>query len=160
MFGVAQNVKGLIGNSMDLWKTELTVNGDVLGSVDINRGIFQGDSFFPLIFVMVMIPLTLILRDMPQGFKYGNVDELLNHLLFMDDLKLYASSEEDLRLLLDTVECYSSDIGMQFGVDKCATLVVKNGKRVSSADVVLQNGEVMKEVSGEGYKYLGVLQNK
>ena len=40
MFGVVQNVKELIGNSMDLWKTELMVNGNVLGSVDIDRGIF------------------------------------------------------------------------------------------------------------------------
>ena len=40
MFGVAQNVKRLIGNSMDFWKTELKVNVDVLGFVDINKGIF------------------------------------------------------------------------------------------------------------------------
>ena len=31
---------------------------------------------------------------------------------------------------------------------------------MSSSDVVLPNGEVMKEVSDEGYKYLGVLQNE
>ena len=58
----------------------------------------------------------------------------------MDDLKLYASSEEDLRVLLDTVERYSSNIGMHFGVEKCATLLVKKRKRVSSAMLCYRMG--------------------
>ena len=33
-----------------------------LGEVEIKRGIFQGDSLFPLVFVLALIPLSLILR--------------------------------------------------------------------------------------------------
>ena len=160
LLGVAQNVRGLMENSMPMWKTDLNVNGEVLGTVDIYKGIFQGDSFSPLLFVMIMIPLSMILRDMPQGFKYGSRGELINHLLFMDDLKLYASNEEDMEVLVSEVESYSRDIGMEFGMKKCATLVVKKGVRVSRTGVTLPNGEVMKDVSEEGYKYLGVLQNE
>ena len=35
-----------------LWKTIVTLNGQPLGGVNIQRGIFQGDSLSPLLFVM------------------------------------------------------------------------------------------------------------
>ena len=54
----------------------------------------------------------------------------MNHLLFMDDLKLYGSSQDEIDALLGLVQEYSKDIGMEFGMDKCAVLGVRNGNRV------------------------------
>ena len=160
MMGVAGNVRGMMEKSMEKWQTELSVNGEILGSVDIKRGIFQGDSFSPLLFVMIMIPLSMILQDLNKGFKFGNNGEKINHLLFMDDLKLYANSENDLNVLVNEVYAYSKDISMEMGMEKCATLITRKGKRERSDGVELPSGEVMKDVSEEGYKYLGVLQNE
>ena len=42
---------------MKTWKTELTSGNEVLGEVEIKRGIFQGDTLSPLLFVLAMIPL-------------------------------------------------------------------------------------------------------
>ena len=47
---------------MSDWKTVLISNGEVLGKEDIKRGIFQGDSLSPLLFVPGMIPLTMLLK--------------------------------------------------------------------------------------------------
>ena len=55
--GVAKNIQHLLTNSMEKWGTLLSSNGNELGKVDIRRGIFQGDSFSPLLFVMVIYPL-------------------------------------------------------------------------------------------------------
>ena len=85
--GTAQNIKKLVANSLTGWKTELISNGQSLGNVDIKRGIFQGDSLSPLLYVITMIPLTLILRKCEAGYSYGN-NAKINHLLFMDDFKL------------------------------------------------------------------------
>ena len=52
MLGVASNIIELIGKSMSNWRTNLFSDGKLLGSVKINRGIFQGDSFSPLMFVI------------------------------------------------------------------------------------------------------------
>ena len=62
IFGVASNVTKLLDNSMKGWRTELSSGGVRLGDVNIRRGIFQGDSFTPLLFVLSLIPLTLVLR--------------------------------------------------------------------------------------------------
>ena len=45
----------------------------------------------------------------------------------MDDLKLYGRSEQELESLIDVVRVFSGDIGMEFGLDKCAVLVLKQG---------------------------------
>ena len=52
--------------------------------------------------------------------------EKINFLLFMDDLKFYAKNEKGLETLGQTIQIFS-DIGMQFDIDKCATLVLKRG---------------------------------
>lgn len=55
--GVARNVQRLIESSMEKWKTVLTTNKQVLGEVRIRRGIFQGDSLSPLLFVICLVGL-------------------------------------------------------------------------------------------------------
>ena len=44
------------------WRTVLTSNGEVLGEVGIKHGIFQGDSLYPPLFALSMIPLTTLLK--------------------------------------------------------------------------------------------------
>ena len=158
MAGVADNVKGLLCGSMASWKTLLTSNGEVLGEVDIRRGIFQGDSLSPLLFVLCLSPLSLLMQREVAGYRFGSRKKKLNHLLFMDDLKLFGRSERELKDLVEVVRIFSKDIGMEFGLDKCAVLVLKNGIRVHCDGVELPDGGLMKEVEDVGYKYLGVLE--
>ena len=77
----------------------------------------------------------------------------------MDDLKLYAKNEKGLESLFQTVRIFSDDIGMEFGIDKCATLVLKRGKITKFDGISLPDGRVMKAlIERAGYKYLGILQ--
>ena len=55
--------------------------------------------------------------------------KVINHLLFMDDLKLYAASKHQLVSLKQSVRIFSWDIGMPFGLDKCAVLEIKRGRK-------------------------------
>lgn len=52
----------------------------------------------------------------------------LNHLLFMDDIKLYAESQEQLQSLIKVKRTFSNDIKMCFGLKKCAVLIIRKGK--------------------------------
>ena len=76
----------------------------------------------------------------------------------MDDLKLHVKSEEQRNTLVRTVHVFSTDIGMEFEIKKRGILTVKKGKIVKSEGIKLADGEVMKQVGQEGYKYLGIIE--
>ena len=77
----------------------------------------------------------------------------------MDDLKLYSRSEKGLDSLIQTVCIFSEDIGMDFGIEKCAMLVTEKGKIVKSVGKELPDGKVIKLLQkGESYKSLGILE--
>ena len=46
----------------------------------------------------------------------------------IDDIKRFAKNEKELETLIQTVRIYSQDIGMEFGIEKCAVRVRKSGK--------------------------------
>ena len=91
MVGIADNIVNLFENSKKTWRTELTGYNESLGEVNIRRGIFQGYSFSPLLFVVVLIPLSIILNEIDLGYVTSR-NQKLDLLLFMDGLKLYAKS--------------------------------------------------------------------
>ena len=159
MFGIADNIQRVIRKSMDSWRTNLTSNGQDLGEVKIRRGIFQGDSLSPLLFVLALIPLSLVLRKVKAGYDLGKNKGIVNHLLFMDDLKLYGKNEKQIDTLLNTVRIFSKDIGMEFGINKCATVNIKRGRKVTSEGIQLPNGDLIKNLEdNDAYKYLGILE--
>ena len=50
-------------------------------------------------------------------------------------------------------------IGLEFGIEKCAMLVMEKGKVVKSVGIELPDGKVIKSLQeGESYKYLGILE--
>ena len=160
MVGVADAVKRLLGESMKTWRTNLTANDDNLGKVCIRRGIFQGDSLSPLLFVLAMMPLSMILRKVSAGYVMKKDGCKINHLLFMDDLKLFAKNEAEIDSLVQTVRIFSDDIGMQFGLEKCASMTMKRGKRVHSDGIALPDGAQLRALGEEeSYRYLGVLES-
>ena len=59
---------------------------------------------------------------------------------------MYSKSEKALDSLIQTVRIFSTDIGMQFGIDKCAMLVMKKGKIVKSDGIQLPNDKVIKSL--------------
>ena len=81
-----------------------------------------------------------------------------NHLLYMDDLKLYGKTYDQIDALVQTVHTVSEDIGMELGIKKCEMLLLKRGKVMSADGITLPDGQVMKEIDDTGDKYLGILE--
>ena len=144
---------------MKQWHTELTSGNEKLCKIDIKRGIFQGDSLSPLLFVMCMMPLSTLLKKEKAGYDLGKNRGKINHLLYMDDLKLYARNKKETDALISTTQIYSKDICMEFGISKCAHIMLQRGKVVSEGGLEILDGQCIDEVDGEtGYKYLGILE--
>ena len=79
-------------------------------------------------------------------------------MLFVNDLKLFGKSMNEIDSLFKTVETCCSDIGMAFGIAKCAVLNLKRGKLVTYDGIELQSGDKIECIDEGGYKYLGVLE--
>ena len=101
--------------------------GGSLVIINIRREIFQGDSLSPLSFAICMIPLTHVLRKAKARYTLGR-GEKINHLLLMDDLKLYGKSGNEITRLVSTVEVFTQDIGIEFGIKKCDVIIMNRGK--------------------------------
>ena len=71
IFGIAENLKTFLQKSMQQWRLSLTANGEDLGEVKFKRGIFEEDSLLPLLFVLSMVPLSLILKKVNLCYKWG-----------------------------------------------------------------------------------------
>ena len=79
----------------------------------------------------------------------------------MDDLTVFAKSNDQIDSQVDTVYTSIEDIGMKFGIKKYGVLVLKRGKvnkTSKSRGFNFPNGILMKTIDEEGYKYLGILE--
>ena len=105
------------------------------------------------------MPLNHILRKCTAGYKLSRSQEKIKHLMYMDNIKLFAKNEKELETLIHAVRIYSQDIGIESGIEKCAVFVMKSGKRHLTVGMELPNQDKIRTLGeNEIYKYLGILE--
>ena len=135
-------------------KVELTPGGRNFAEVNVQRGIFQGDALSPLLFIIAMMPLNHILRKCSAGFKLSKSQEKINHLMYMDNIKLFAKNEKELETQIPAVRILSGHRDR-----KCTMQVMKSGKRHLTDGMELLNQDKIRTfVEKETYKYLCILE--
>ena len=95
MYKISHELINSIEKIMKIWRVELIAGGRRLAEAKIQRGIFQEDALSPLRFIITMMPLNHILRKCTAGYKLSKSQEKINHLMYMDDIKLFAKSEKN-----------------------------------------------------------------
>ena len=79
--------------------------------------------------------------------------------MYTDDIKLFAKNEKELETLIHTVRIHRQDIGMEFGIEKCALLAMKSGKQHMTDGMELPNQDKIRTLAeNETYKYLRILE--
>jgi hypothetical protein len=163
LYKIDTNIINFLKHSMKKWSTKLHLSlpKSTFEShpIKIKRGIFQGDSWSPLWFCLALNPLSNLLNRTKLGYKIDK-NQTLSNLLYMDDLKLYAADQIQLHSLLETTAIFSTDIKMDFGIDKCAVLHVKKGKITSTENMELDLSNITIPTLNieQSYKYLGIQQ--
>ena len=90
---------------------------DILLIIIIDKkGIFQGD---------FLSPLPRLLQEASTGFQLNKEEEKINRLLFnASDVKIYGRGKGENDSLVQTATTFSNDVGVDFGINKCAVLVM------------------------------------
>jgi hypothetical protein len=105
---------------MPHWKTHMCLHAEQslikTEDIKIEYGIFQGDSLSPLLFRICLIPLNEQLNGLNTGYEEHTTKTKISHLLYMDDLKLIAKSEEELQREINKVKIFIDEIHMEFGL--------------------------------------------
>ena len=73
-----------------------------------------------------MMSFNHILRKYTDRYKICKSQVNINHLIYMEGIKLFAKNEKELETLIHAVRIYSQDIGMEFGIEKSDMLVMKS----------------------------------
>ena len=89
MYKVSDGVINFIEKNMKTCKVELTTGRKSLAEAKIQRGILMGDALLPLLFIIAKMPLNHILRKITAGYKRTKSQEKINHLIYIDDIKLF-----------------------------------------------------------------------
>ena len=106
-----------------------------------------------------MMSLNHILRKCTDEYKFYKSQGKINHLMHMKDIKLFAKNEKELETLIQAVSIYSDNIQVGFGIEKCAMLIMKSGKRQMMERIELQNqGKIRTLGEKETNKHFGILE--
>ena len=62
-------------------------------------------------------------------------------------------------MLVQTICVFIKNIGIEFGIEKCAMLAIEKGEIIKSVGIELPDDKVIKSLQeGESYKHLGILE--
>jgi len=121
LVGVNSKIVRFCKLSMEKWNTRLILKTrqEVMQSqsIQLRRGIFQGDSLSPLLFCIALIPLTNELNRAYCAYQVHGTERKIGHLLYMDDLELLGRNENDLKNKTKIVQTIRKDINMNFGLE-------------------------------------------
>ena len=106
IYKISHEVTKFIEEAMKTWRVELTAGARSLAKAKISGGIFQGDVLSPLLFIIAMMPLNHILRKITAGYKLSRSQEKNKHLMYIDDIKLFAKNEIERETLIHAVRIY------------------------------------------------------
>ncbi|MDV3200005.1 MAG: reverse transcriptase domain-containing protein, partial [Candidatus Phytoplasma australasiaticum] len=134
-------------------------NGKQLDQIVPSRGIRQGDSISPYLFVLCMERLSHIIKEEVskgkwKGIRLSRYGPLLTHLFFADDLVLFSeASQEQITIISHCLERFSRASGQKVSLRKSQIFFSKNVNREVAKRIIDTTG--IPETMNLG-KYLGV----
>jgi len=117
------------------------------------RGVRQGCTLSPYLFnLMAELLMRVALDGYDGGFRIGRW--CITSLRYADDIVLIASSEEELRTLVNRVRMAATEFGMAINTKKTEVMKVSDDP---DPVVITVNGETLTE--SKSFKYLGAQFN-
>lgn len=130
-------------------------------AMKVKCGVLQGDTLSPLLFCLTIAPVSYVLNRLNPGYRQracmpGESPHIINHLYYMDDLKIYTECMDDLNDTMATVKTVSEALNLHMNARKCATARIQ-AKGTAVADATSENA-IPRLGASDCYKYLGMEQ--
>lgn len=124
----------------------------------VNCGLFQGEILSPILF-------TLFVNDLDINFINNNCTSLdirtviifLLMYMYADDIVLLSESPDDLQIILNSLQDYTTKCRLTVNVQKTKIIVFRNGRTIRNNEKWYYNNEPI-EVVNE-FNYLGLMLN-
>lgn len=158
-------VRGFLIRAMSKWSVSFeTKNGKNIAisePLKIKRGVLQGDCLSPLLFCLQTAVISYALNKNVEPYSLtvreneAERSQLsLTHQAYVDDIKIFTTSEEEVKIAITTVKKVAKAIGLKMNPSKCATVHLNQS---------LDHAETVEDIPVLGiedvYKYLGLKQN-
>jgi hypothetical protein len=109
-----------------------------------HRGVQQGDSLSPSLFIMYIADLSAALRNILTA----------KHIFYADDLVFYSESADDVREALIVLENWCAENRVDLNTDKTKIMKFRRGGALRNTDRFQYNGTRIEMVNS--YSYLGI----
>ena len=158
-------MKNVVCKLSKSWNTKIatrtTCGHETSETIRFRNGLPQGDALCPRLFTLCMNPIAWKLKA-TEGYRLSKpINAKVTDLLYIDDLKIFASSETKLSTVLKSTQAAMKDIGLNWNSKKCSVMHIKRGVQSEDVDSVkLDESFVVKCLKEQNhYKFLGVLEN-
>ena len=139
---------------LNITQLKLYYNQQNVGIINVERGIIQGDSLSPLLFVLSIDILSKQLDKQINKLSIkmnGEEKQVqLNHILYMDDLNIITNSLEEMEKANKLINEIFNAIGLKINVEKSVIMTNINDQ------INRELSELPRVTNDNPYKYLGI----
>ncbi len=138
----------------------ILINGSLTESFDIDKGVKQGDNLSPLLFNIFFDSLSETNTREYRPSQTSHVCYVqLSHLMYADDLLLFAFTSDDLQLLMNIVSTHFSKWLLSINYSKSQVVIFDQDQQrynesLMSLQFTINNNTIL---ISHSYTYLGVL---
>uniref|UniRef100_A0AC35TX11 Reverse transcriptase domain-containing protein n=1 Tax=Rhabditophanes sp. KR3021 TaxID=114890 RepID=A0AC35TX11_9BILA len=146
---IGVNIKVMIKSMMAKWNIQLLRKDmDKAKTIRIKQGVYQGDSWSPLIFILTTAG---IISKLKRDEALGKATKYKHRVIaFMDDLKVHSPNVEGLEMMSKMIKEGAGELSLKLNEKKCGFYSRKE-------DVGKEESLFIPRVR-KGYKYLGITQ--
>ncbi|KAG5874111.1 hypothetical protein JTB14_015031 [Gonioctena quinquepunctata] len=145
------NIKNVLRGSMNLWSVQVKIDQSKKKPIYIKRGVYQGDSISPLLFILLTAGIMEHIETDPTINRSTKGQHTI--LAFMDDIKCHANTKQSMKLITNELKKASAEVGLALNEGKCE-IYTCNGMQFQEEE---DDTPFLPEVR-EGYTYLGLDQ--
>ncbi|XP_063915482.1 uncharacterized protein LOC135131601 [Zophobas morio] len=150
---IPKMMRTVVQDAMSKWNLQLFPPGEAPIQIPVRRGVYQGDSLSPMLFVLVTASIIKRIKEDPQIARLS----LGKHLIvaYMDDIKCHAPNNRSTRAIMAMLEESARALGLELNLGKCGHYC-----RLQKADEEGGDDDDLIPAVKNGYKYLGLIQTE